>query len=157
MAVSVIVNQVCDRCQKPFVEKVLKQGESMPTLHRQDEPLIISRGAKVLARFDDLCPECEGALTNLVGRLRLDPATPKKKPKAVPVAAPAPAATANTGNAPGVEAVVVAPPTVSGNVKGSVTVHLGEDGSAAVVTPPAAPVVASSPVTPPVSVDDDLF
>jgi hypothetical protein len=163
MAVSVVVNQVCDRCLKPFVEKVLKQGEALPSLHRQTEPLSILRGDKVLARFDDLCPECEGALTNLVGRLRLDPATPVKKSHKKAPAAP------TNGNTTAAEVAVVPTPSVTGNITGNVTVKLTPEGVAVVMpesTPPpvaVAPVPAPAhgePVPPPspsVDVDDDLF
>jgi hypothetical protein len=150
MAVSVVVNQTCDRCQKPFVEKVLKQGESMPALHRQAEPLIIMRGEKVIARFDDLCPDCEHALVSIVGRVRLDPAAQPKKKKAPAAAQPTPPApqTATTGNAPGVAAVVVSHPTETGPT-GNVTVTVTEGGEATVVKP-AAPAA-------PAQVDEDLF
>lgn len=153
MAVSVVVNQVCDRCQKPFVEKVLKQGEQMPELHRQKEPLIIMRGEKVVARFDDLCPECEHALVAIVGRVRLDPAVTPKKKKA-PAQPTPPPQTVTTGNAPGVEVAVVTTPATTETVKGSVTVKLSEDGVAAVV--PSAPA-HGEPVSPPAQVDEDLF
>lgn len=144
MAVSVVVNQTCDRCQKPFVEKVLKQGEQMPALHRQAEPLIIMRGEKVIARFDDLCPDCEHALVSIVGRVRLDPATQPKKKKAAQPTATAPQA------APEPPLESVTHPTAA-EPKGNVTVTVTEGGEATVVKP-AAPAPAA-----PAQVDEDLF
>jgi hypothetical protein len=79
--------QTCDRCLKPFNEKHLKAGDEVPVFkqtglvitkltgtNKEPEP----KSALVLS-FDDMCPDCQNAVDNLIAKIRLDGSS---KPKA---------------------------------------------------------------------------
>lgn len=77
--------QTCDRCLKPFNEKHLKAGDEVPTFKQTG--LVITKvtgtnkdpepkSAPVLS-FDDMCPDCQSAVDNLIAKIRLDGSKPK--------------------------------------------------------------------------------
>jgi len=80
--------QTCDRCMKPFSEKHLKSGDAVPVFKQRG--LVVTTGTStgdepkftVLFSFDDMCPDCQKAVDNLLAKVRLDakPAAGKKGP-----------------------------------------------------------------------------
>lgn len=82
--------QICDRCQKPFTEKNLKAGDAVPVFKQKGLVVTETLGSNqdpepkfnVLFSFDDICPDCQTAVTNLLAKIRLD--APAGKKGAVP-------------------------------------------------------------------------
>lgn len=82
--------QTCDRCLKPFNEKHLKSGDAVPTFKQRGLVVTETTGTTtgdepkftVLFSFDDMCPDCQKAVDNLLAKVRLDakPAAAKKGP-----------------------------------------------------------------------------
>ena len=78
MAVLITVHAVCDRCQKPFEEQRVKQGEEIPVVAR-DHMIAVYSGPedeqgnlKQVFRFDDLCPKCVEVVDKEIKRIRLE-------------------------------------------------------------------------------------
>ena len=78
--------QTCDRCEKPFNEKHLKASDVVPTFKQRGLIVTETKGTNqdpepkstVLFSFDDMCPDCQKAVDNLLVKLRMD-SKPKKK------------------------------------------------------------------------------
>ena len=89
MAIRIAMNVICDRCLKPYEQKNLEYGESVPEVKRQK--LIVLREGdpdpktgevpqEVLLSYQDLCPQCEGVVEKAISRIKMDaPTTTKKK------------------------------------------------------------------------------
>jgi hypothetical protein len=84
MTVTVSVQATCDRCQKPFEEQRVKQGEEIPTIAR-NHVIAVHTGPedengnlKQVFRFDDLCPKCADVVDKEIKRIRLE--KEEKKP-----------------------------------------------------------------------------
>lgn len=81
--------QTCDRCMKPFNEKHLKAGQEVPTFRQKGLIVTTTSGTNkdeepklnVLFTFDDICPDCQSAVENLLDKVRLD-TKPKKNKRA---------------------------------------------------------------------------
>lgn len=88
--------QVCDRCQKPFNEKNLKAGDAVPTFKQKGLVVTETVGSNleaepkynVLFAFDDMCPDCQTAVTNLLAKVRLDAPAGKKTGTGTPPGGP---------------------------------------------------------------------
>lgn len=86
MTVRATAMQTCDRCLKPFNEKHLKAGDEVPTFKQRGLVVTETTGTNkdpdpkftVLFSFDDMCPDCQKAVENLLSKLRLD-GSPSKK------------------------------------------------------------------------------
>jgi len=78
MAIKMVVSRVCDRCMRPFGHEQLNyagNGAPFPGLARKT--LTISEtdatgAVTVLAKFEDLCEECDKAVLNNIKRIRLE-------------------------------------------------------------------------------------
>lgn len=78
--------QTCDRCEKPFNERYLKSGDEVPAFKQSGVVVTETTGStkddepkfKLVASFDDLCPDCRKAVDNLIAKIKLD-SKPKKK------------------------------------------------------------------------------
>ena len=79
--------QTCDRCLKPFNEKHLKAGDEVPVFKQKGLVISSTTGTNkdpepktaLVMSFDDMCPDCQNAVDNLIAKIRLDGAKPKKK------------------------------------------------------------------------------
>lgn len=80
--------QTCDRCMKPFNEKHLKSGDAVPTFKQRGLVILSTTGSNAdkdmkqtpVLSFDDMCPDCQNAVDNLIDKIRLDGAKKKKAP-----------------------------------------------------------------------------
>lgn len=80
MTVRTAALQTCDRCLKPFSEKHLSVGDKVPIFKQKGLIITQTTGTnleaepkyKVLLAFDDLCPDCEKTVMNLLDRMKLD-------------------------------------------------------------------------------------
>lgn len=80
MTVRTAALQTCDRCLKPFNEKHLSVGDKVPIFKQKGLVVTQTTGTniesepkyKILLSFDDLCPDCEKTVTNLIERMKLD-------------------------------------------------------------------------------------
>jgi len=72
--------QTCDRCEKPFNEKHLKAADVVPTFKQHGLVVTETKGTNkdpepkftVVISFDDMCPDCQKAIDNLIAKMRLD-------------------------------------------------------------------------------------
>jgi len=79
--------QTCDRCLKPFNEKHLKAGDEVPIFKQKGLVITGTSGTNKdpepkttpILTFDDICPDCQNAVDNLIAKIRLDGTKPKKK------------------------------------------------------------------------------
>lgn len=111
--------QTCDRCLKPFNEKHLKAGDEVPIFKQTG--LVITKitgtnkepdpKADMVLSFDDMCPDCQSAVDNLVAKIRLDGSKPKKvakkrgsKKKKSEIAPPSPSVQTYSEEQPAVKA-----------------------------------------------------
>ena len=77
--------QTCDRCLKPFNEKHLKVGDEVPVFKQKGLVVSSTTGTNkepepkstVVLSFDDMCPDCQNAVDNLIAKIRLDGTKPK--------------------------------------------------------------------------------
>lgn len=91
MTVRVTFHQTCDRCSRPFGSELLNQGQQVPVVkseglkitrvHREisGSGEITSVPVRDVVCFDDLCPDCENAVANLIKRIRLEPELSERK------------------------------------------------------------------------------
>jgi hypothetical protein len=70
MSVHVTFNRNCDRCEKPFDQRILKYEEGMPVL--EAKALVLTDDGKQVFSYTDLCPTCVGVVRKLVNKLLLD-------------------------------------------------------------------------------------
>jgi hypothetical protein len=114
MTVRVTFNQSCDRCERPFNQKVLKAGDKVPEIKSKGYTLYATTtvdgtttpAAKPLIDFTDLCDGCREAVDKLVERIALAGGKKKSAPskdKATPVAAKAAPVEAVADEAPPAE------------------------------------------------------
>jgi len=88
MAIKVAVHRVCDRCQHPFDESLVRYGDALPKFAKKRIAAVLydkDNGTDtVLFGYDDLCPDCERVVDGLIQRIRLEeeePAKPKRTRK----------------------------------------------------------------------------
>jgi hypothetical protein len=79
MSVHVTFNRNCDRCEKPFDQRILKYEEGLPPI--EAKALVLTDGGKQVFSYADLCPTCEGVVGKLVRRLKMDEEKEKKDEK----------------------------------------------------------------------------
>lgn len=80
MTIRTMAMQTCDRCLKPFNEKHLKSGDAVPIFKQRGLVVTETTGLSkdpepkfnVLFSFDDLCPDCQNAVLNLLDKIRLE-------------------------------------------------------------------------------------
>jgi hypothetical protein len=88
MAIRVAVHRVCDRCQHPFDESLVKYGTELPKFPKKSIAAVLHEEDKnldtVLFQYEDLCQDCERVVDGYIKRIRMDEgaddAPTKKKP-----------------------------------------------------------------------------
>jgi len=87
MTVRTVSMQTCDRCLKPFNEKHLKAGDAVPLFKQKGLVVTETTGTSkdpepkfnLLFSFDDICPDCQAAIENLLAKVRLEGKQAKKR------------------------------------------------------------------------------
>ena len=87
MTVRTIAMQTCDRCLKPFGEKMLKAGDEVPVMTQKGLVITQITGtnkdvepkSKILLKLVDLCPDCDQVVFNLITKIDLNGGVVKKK------------------------------------------------------------------------------
>lgn len=87
MSVRTNAIQICDRCEKPFNEKHLKSGDTIPVFKQKGLVVTLTSGQStdsepkysVLFSFDDLCDDCRNAVDNLLEKIQLETKPAKKR------------------------------------------------------------------------------
>jgi len=91
MALRATQTQTCDRCQRPFKETFLKQGDNVPLIKRSGCKFITTSSdtrnpgeikEKVVFEYEDLCDSCKGAIDSLIEKASLSPKKTRKPRKA---------------------------------------------------------------------------
>lgn len=65
------IHQICDRCSKAFSLVQFDIADGLPEIPKR-EPIEVRRGDEVIARFEDLCEDCDRVAEKLVARLTLE-------------------------------------------------------------------------------------
>jgi hypothetical protein len=90
MALRATQIQTCDRCQRPFKETFLKQGDNVPLIKRAGCKFITTASdsknpgevkEKVVFEYEDLCDSCRGAIDSLMEKASLSTSKPKASRK----------------------------------------------------------------------------
>ena len=72
------IHRICDRCNKAYSLLQFDVSDGLPAVERRP-PVEIRQGEEVLARFEDLCEDCDRVVDKLLSRIVLEKET-KKKP-----------------------------------------------------------------------------
>lgn len=92
MSAHIVFHKTCDRCARPYDHQTLKYESGLPA--RDLKALVLTEGGKQVFSYEDLCPRCEGVVTKLINRLKLEEAEaeaeaePKKEENSDPEADP---------------------------------------------------------------------
>jgi hypothetical protein len=72
------IHEICDRCAKAYGLKQFDVSDGLPDVEKRS-PIEVRVGDEVVARFEDLCEDCDRVVDKLLSKLVLESSKKKKQ------------------------------------------------------------------------------